>query len=271
MRVKARLTTSYLQQSQKPSPGPMSDHNLDSLSRLFPADPIVTMDDEGWYLSATSIDQADDDDAANVPGRYMSMEAYRLLANMNGIAKLLRVAHGITIQPVVLTDKFDGRKSGARVRVGGVATYAHQTDYLDTASASELLRLAEAEPPVQRTLELLARYNSEWFWFDMYRIYEQVLGGFIDKQTFETWLDGLHAGWDRKRVEFEDSANNPSYGSDRRHGKRNYGPRFYDSAKTRPVQVMTRSDAAQFIRQLVIHWIEVEYGVVLDPQWAHIG
>lgn len=130
-----------------------------------------------------------------------------------------------------------------------------------------LLRLAESEPPVQRTLQLFARPHSEWFWFDMYRIYEQIVGYFAaDKKTFESWVDALQPGWDRARVEFEDSANNPNLGADRRHGKRNYVRRVYPGTN-QPVQAMTRTDATLFLKKLVVHWIDHEYGVTLDPQF----
>lgn len=264
MRVKARLTTTYLQPQQDPPPDPKSDHNLDTLSRLFTADPLVAMDEEGWYLSASRIDQADDDDANNVPGVLMAIEAGWLLSEMNGIARLLRVAYGVTVRPVLLSNKFEGKRSGARVRIGYVVAYSHQTDHLDAPSATTLIQLAETEPPVKRVLELLSRESSEWFWFDMYRVYEQVNGYFSDKKTLDAWLDSLHPGWSRKRAEFEDSANNPSHGTDRRHSSRNYVARPYRGT-TEAVKPMSTEEASKFIRQLVVDWIRKEYGSCSIP------
>jgi hypothetical protein len=103
----------------------------------------------------------------------------------------------------------------------------------------------------------------------MYRIWEQVIGYFPNKPSFDQWVDSLDPLWAQRRIDFENSANNPAYGSDRRHAKRTYVIRPDPRTGLTP-RPMNRDDAVDLIKRVVVKWIAHEYGVVLDPQFDHV-
>lgn len=267
MRVKARLTSDQLESDSQPPPDPVDNLEFKSLAKLFPTDPLIAMDEKGWYLSATELDDADDG-----PSSWDLREASdNLVVGVNGAAMLLRAgAHGI-INRVRLTYYYDGRRvERSSARIYSLTAFTTNFDNLDSKSADELLALIDKEPAVKRVVALLAHLDREWIWFDLWRIWDVMKSYYLknDRHLYIKWVSSLGAGFDDLYYDFENTANNPLFGDDRRHADRKYEPRKNPKTKL-PGNKMNHDDAVVFVKRVVVKWIEKEFGVVLDPQFDH--
>lgn len=261
MRVKARLTSPYLDQVSTPPPSPSSDSTFGALAVLFPTDPLIARDDAGWYLSASEMDEADDSDnrwgAHNV--------ADRLVRTINGIAALFR--HG-SVSPVRLTGLLDGRISSGRFTVltslvGRSTTF----ERLDPASATALLNLADTESAVSDVIDFLGHTNQDWMWFDLYRVWDIMKSRYPQGSTdFFDWVSSIDPSYADKYYDFENSANDPSFGSDRRHALRNYKPPT-NWRTGRVAQGMDPQQALLFVKSVALKWIKDEFKTPLVAQF----
>ena len=160
MRVKARLTSVSITQTSAPEVA--GDPDLRALAVLFNEDPIVSMDDKGWFLSSTRLDTADDERRDGA----LRTAADALLLELNGAAMLLRSALGWGA-PVRLTNEFEGalhRESGwAYVTVRMIVD---SVEGLDPASGKAVLELIGNDPWVRRVTTLLEHVDEPWVWFE---------------------------------------------------------------------------------------------------------
>lgn len=239
MTVRARLTTDAVDAGQPWT----EDPDLQALAILFTTNPQVTFDQAGYYASATSLE------AAQANGEDLPTAARALVAHLNGTAVLLIPDHAAV------------RWSGGIDSPGSVSAFTGTIRYrvraprdlsaADPASADAVLAAAAADPALARVLDLLARIEGPWVWFDLWRIWEWLRGRtYPIGQTFETWVNDDQARWDFKR-----SANDPAVSGDlARH----------DGGKheTRGKQ-MSSAAALTFITDLVARWVEESTGTPL--------
>ncbi|MCR2819038.1 hypothetical protein NQ166_09380 [Microbacterium sp. zg.Y1090] len=227
---------------------------------LFDADPLVGFDERGWYLSATALDAADDRREAWA----VRDTAEGLLQAMNGIAALLRSdSHA---NPARLTHVYDGQATEMMdFRVTAIYGYSTSTNGLDPASADALLRLAAREPWVRRIFALLQHIDDDWVWIDLWRVWDLLIGHFKGKAKFVRWLESLDPSFAEQRVSFENSANDPSLGDNRRHGSEAY----YTPREAWPGYVPPPMEwfvAVEFVKSVVAEWMMHTYGVSFSRQ-----
>jgi hypothetical protein len=258
--VKAWLTSDSLEQRSEPPADPRENTDLKALAMLFPNDPVVAFEEPGgWYISATSLDKADEHDSGSVRDTLDD-----LMRAVNGTHRLLRLDNHVT--PVRPTYEFDGMKSGTQLRMYRLVAYTVRLDGLDADSAAALIKLAAEKDHVRLVLDLLGRLDREWFWIDAYRIWEVVRTFWKGSAEFQKWLEGLGDEFPRQNADFQDSANDPKLWGERRHAKREYAARA--PADGTPTEPMTQEDAQTFLKRLVVEWIATEFGECLRPQPA---
>ncbi|MCR2801174.1 hypothetical protein QNO21_07625 [Microbacterium sp. zg-Y818] len=260
MRVKARLTSSTVRQYAASGTDASEITEFRALSILFDADPLVGFDEKGWYLSATALDAADDRREAFA----VRDTAEPLLQEMNGIAALLRSDSHAT--PAQLTHVYDGATDVPALRVGGIYAYSVSTNGLDPASADALLRLAEREPWVRRILALLQHIDHDWVWIDLWRVWDLLIGHFDGKGEFLEWLESLGPSFADRWESFENSANDPRLGDNRRHGSEEYYKRLKRRKGYTTPPAMQWFDAIEFVKAVAAEWMMHRYGVSFSRQ-----
>lgn len=255
LRVKARLTNDSLEQGTDPPNPPESDFDFRALSVLFDSDPLIMLDDKGWFLSSSELDAADDE------GQPWALRDVvdRLMVEMNGASLLLRSdSHG---KPVRLTYEFDGRNyTGVSGRVYSMFGYSLSLDGLDATDAGLLLSLAQTEPWVRRVLELLQHVDRDWVWFDLWRIWDVMKGHFPNGQ-FKPWVLSLHQSYDELYVSFENSANDPELGDNRRHSTPAYRRRTTRAGDVPPA--LSSTVAMDFVKTVSLRWMQQHFGLEL--------
>jgi len=258
MVVKAWLTSNGLM--QQPPPDPHENPDFKALAILFPNDPVIAFEEPGgWYVSATSLDAADEEDSWRLRDTLDD-----LMRAINGIHRVFR--SDTHVEPVRPTYRFDGQKSGVRARLSGVVAYTVSLEGLDADSAAALLKLASEQDNVRLVLDLFGRLEREWFWIDAYRIWEIIKGFWQSNTNFEEWLRDVGHDFPRQNADFQDSANNPKLWGERRHAKRQYALRTRPDGT--PTEPMTQEDAQTFLKRLFIDWVATEFGEELRPQRA---
>ena len=260
MRVKARLSTSYMRQHQEPPVNWADDVTLKSLAMLFVGDPLIANDDKGWFLSAGPIDRADE----LLDGTGTDV-AQNILKDVNSVAALLRVEH----DTVSIVD-YDGLLDGVRALLTRARSKATDFTGLDSGSAVALLQLARREPWVHRVLELLQHVDHEWIWVDLWRVWDVIVGTFKSKKDFRLWVNKHAESIGDHFFDFERSANDPTFGSNRRHAMPVYN--LTDKNKINPKtgqpgEMMTDAAALRFVKQVVTLWIERRFGIELETEW----
>lgn len=265
MRVKVRLTADSFERAIDPPAGFRLHHSgLQSMGFLFVDDPLVTSDDESWYLSSTAIDEGD----ARMDGTGADV-IRETVETINGISKLM-LQPGPFNEERVFPYAYEGRLDGPRAMMSGAYLGVVLFDHLDAASAKALLELAAQNDLVQRVLTLLAQAQPDSIWFDWYRIWDVMKSYFPDPAnpnlSFKGWVSSLDPMFRDLYYDFENSANDPNHGVNRRHNQRNYTPPF-DKLTKRTASVITHGLANAFLKKVIVAWLEYEHGLVIVPQW----
>jgi len=256
MRIKARLSNAAIEKD--PPNDPATNPDFLALGALFDIDPIIAFDDRGWYLSASSLDSADELRQAFV----VREELDRLVDLMNGIALLLRVeTNGAAVRP---TYEFDGRLfTGTAGRLYSASVSVSTTDGLDPQSARRLLTLATTDAWVRRIVLLFQHIDRDWVWFDLWRIWD-VMKGHFPKGAFRRWVESLDPSFADSYVSFENCANDPRLGDNRRHALPDYESHSNASGAVPPS--MDSQQATDFVKSVVFRWLDYQHSVTLRRQ-----
>lgn len=132
-----------------------------------------------------------------------------------------------------------------------VSVESFTEDGLSSASAESLLALANRNDEVRRVLQLLAHVDRDWIWFDLYRIWD-VIKEFSGNQNFYNWIDALWTTSRADRISFENSANDPGLGPDRRHALARYQRRGDD---VNGVRTLGPDEAMALTKRVLLAWI----------------
>ena len=258
MRIKVRLTAASLKGQPNPPEGLRLAHSgLRSLGKLITGDPLVSSDDVSWYVSSTAIDEAD---------ALMDGSGGKVISDtidtINGIGQLMLRPTPFSYERV-FSYAAEGRMDGTRAIMSGSFLGIILEDHLDAASAQALVALATMDYYVQRVLTLLAQAKPESIWFDWYRIWD-IMKGYFQKGQFMKWVSTLDPTYYELYYDFENSANDPGYGNNQRHAGR-YTPRIDKNGRT--AGHIAPSVAENFVKRVIVAWIEKEHGLVVKPQW----
>ncbi len=255
MRVKARLTNNSIRSTISPGDSWKNDTSMTQLSRLFTTDPLVTSDADGWYLSSSELDEADE----LMTGAVHS-EAERILTRVNGLANSL-LSHYTLVHIAKLQDH---RDVAVRNYMFGAFSHAVTFDTIDPEAASAITVIAESDVDVQRIIELFGHINSASFWFDIYRIWDVMKRTFINKKTFESWAESLTPQIGDHVAELEDSSNNPAHGPNRRHAGK-YPPSIDRRTRLAP-RLMSEGEALLYVKRVFVLWLKEVNGVTVTAQ-----
>lgn len=260
MRVKVRLTAASLEGQLNPPAGLRLAHSgLRSLGMLIMGDPVVNSDDVSWYLSSTAIDEAD---------ALMDGSGGKVISDtidtINGIGTLMLRRTPFSYERV-FSYAAEGGMDGTRAIVSGGFLGIIPVDNLDAVSAQALVALAAKDYYVQRVLTLLAQAKPESIWFDWYRIWDIMRGYFPSKHHFKDWVSSLDSTYYEMYYDFEYSANDPDYGNNQRHALRKY--KTPEDKNGRLAGHIAPGVAENFVKRVIVMWIEEEHGLVVKPQW----
>lgn len=137
-RVKARFSNAAI--DLVPENDPASDPDFRALGALFATDPIVALDDRGWFVSSSRFDVADQ---LQQPGALRD-ELDTVINLLNGIAIFLRTRASIAVSP---SYEFEGLLfNGNSARIYKISLSASTADELDSQSD-----LGCYEKPFQKT------------------------------------------------------------------------------------------------------------------------
>lgn len=165
------------------------------LQILFPTDPKVDRDDEGFFFTSPALEDAEQ------TGPPWAVEAAELmLSHMNGIARIRSTGfRGLVIAG------YEGMP--ARARISGISATAWDRDGdhgLEPVTAAREMSLATSDFRVARALRLLGYAGGTTNWFDLYKIYEtmradlkssghaKLLDDWIDKTDLRTFTESAN-------------------------------------------------------------------------------
>jgi hypothetical protein len=233
--------------------------DLSILAELYPepGDPVVTADGSGYYLMSPTLPDSLVNDAGKMLAR-----ASELLRTINGAARVVSSSY----RPVELSGTF--RDSTDRQHVVAQAETAYARVHVFAAAvvtspngqpieppdppAPKYIQLATRHPDVAEALTILGK-QAPLDWFDLYKLYEIVRDN-VDPSSPGQSRKGnrkklLDTGWatDPDLRAFTGSANHQLASGDAARHAREPG--------SAPTRIMSLEEGAQFIRDLVSHWL----------------